>query len=160
MLGSMEPRTCERCGHPLPEGARFCPNCGQPVGLSQSQERKVVTVVFVDLVGSTELSARLDAERFRIVLGAFYEMVGDEVSALGGHPSNFAGDAVVGVFGIPQARDDDALRGVRAGLRIVERAGRLADELALTEPLRVRVGVNTGTTAVGENRWLMRATPM
>ncbi|MEX0753792.1 MAG: adenylate/guanylate cyclase domain-containing protein [Actinomycetota bacterium] len=147
----MEPRTCERCGHVLPEDARFCPNCGQPVGLSQSQDRKVVTVLFVDLVGSTRLSAELDAERFRMVLGAFYELVGDEISTLGGHPSNFAGDAVVGVFGISQSRDDDALRGVHAGLRIVERTERLASELALSEPLQVRVGVNTGTTAVGEN---------
>ena len=151
MLTRMDPTTCERCGQPLPEGARFCPNCGQPVGLAEVGERKVVTVVFVDLVGSTRLSATLDPERFRIVLATFYQVVVDEVAKLGGRLSNFAGDAVVAVFGIPQARDDDALRGVRSALRIIERVAELSEELALPEPLAVRIGVNTGNVAVGAN---------
>jgi class 3 adenylate cyclase/tetratricopeptide (TPR) repeat protein len=145
----VQPDPCPRCGHPLPEGARFCPNCGAPVGLSTAEERKVVTVVFVDIVGSTELSSSLDAERFREVLSAFYEAVSSELVAYGGRPANFVGDAVVGTFGIPLARDDDAVRGVRASLAIVAGVGRIRDRLGLARPVRVRIGVNTGQVAIG-----------
>lgn len=119
------------------------------MGLSSAQERKVVTVVFADLTGSTRLSADLDAERFREVLSAFYEAVSDEFVALGGRPANFIGDAVLGVFGIPIAHDDDALRGVRAASAIVDRVARLGSRFGLSTPLRVRIGVNTGPVAIG-----------
>ena len=115
---------CPRCGEPLPAGAHFCPNCGAPVSISAASERRVVTVVFVDLAGSTELAAHLDPERFREVLAAFHGMVTDEIAALGGRAERFIGDAVLGVFGVPVVHDDDALRGIRAALAIVERAGR------------------------------------
>jgi class 3 adenylate cyclase/tetratricopeptide (TPR) repeat protein len=140
---------CERCGEPLPEGARFCPNCGFPVGAPPAEERKVVTVVFVDLVGSTRLSAQIDPERYREVIAAYYQVTTEEMESLRGRAYNFAGDAVVGVFGIPHAHDDDALRAIRAGLSIVERIGRLGEELGLPLRLRCRVGVNTGPVAVG-----------
>lgn len=145
----MSPETCPRCGHRLPEGARFCPNCGAPVGLSQAEVRKVVTVVFVDIVGSTRLSASLDPERLREVLSAFYEAVSSALVAFGGRPANFVGDAVVGTFGVPLTRDDDALRGIRASLSIVERVGRIREKLGLAEPVHVRIGVNTGQVALG-----------
>jgi class 3 adenylate cyclase/tetratricopeptide (TPR) repeat protein len=147
----VNPETCERCGHPLPEGARFCPNCGAAVGLASAQERKVVTVVFVDIVGSTRLSATLDAESFRDLLTTFYETVSAELVVYGGRPANFVGDAVVGVFGIPVAHDDDAVRGIRSGLAIVERIGEAGEKLGLSDSLRVRVGVNTGPVAIGAN---------
>jgi class 3 adenylate cyclase/tetratricopeptide (TPR) repeat protein len=140
---------CPRCGEPLPEGANFCPNCGAPVGVPPASERRVVTVVFADLAGSTELAARLDPERFREVLGVFHGMVSDEIAALGGRAEGFIGDAVLGVFGVPVVHDDDALRGVQAGLTIVDRASRLGARLGLSVPLHVRVGVNTGQVAVG-----------
>src|SRR3989337_4107962 len=95
--------TCDRCGAPLPEGARFCPSCGFPVGAPPPEERRVVTVVFVDLVGSTEPSARIDPERYREVITAYYRTVTDALESLRGRAHNFAGDAVVGVFGIPHA---------------------------------------------------------
>ncbi|MGZ8620345.1 MAG: zinc-ribbon domain-containing protein, partial [Actinomycetota bacterium] len=76
--------TCPRCGRPLPNGANFCPNCGAPVAVPAASERRVVTVVFADLAGSTELAAMLDPERFRDVLAAFHGMVTDEITALGG----------------------------------------------------------------------------
>ena len=60
--------TCERCGLPLPDEARFCPNCGYPVGAGPADERKFVTVIFVDLVGSTRLASQIDPERYREVL--------------------------------------------------------------------------------------------
>jgi class 3 adenylate cyclase/tetratricopeptide (TPR) repeat protein len=141
--------TCERCGEPLPDGARFCPNCGFPVAAPPIAERKVVTVIFTDLVGSTRLSARLDPELYREVIAAYYQVVTEELEALEGRAYNFAGDAVVGVFGIPQAHDDDAVRAIRAGLAIAERIGRVGERLRLPVPLRCRVGVNTGPVAIG-----------
>lgn len=140
---------CERCGEPLPERARFCPNCGSPVGAPPTEERKVVTVVFVDLGGSTTLSSRIDPEAYREVITAYYRAVADELESLRGRAYNFAGDAVVGVFGIPHAHDDDALRAVRAGLALVDRVGRVGEELGLPLPLRVRIGINTGPVAIG-----------
>ncbi|HEU4355446.1 MAG TPA: adenylate/guanylate cyclase domain-containing protein, partial [Actinomycetota bacterium] len=145
----MSEAVCERCGAPLPDGARFCPTCGFPVGAPPPEERKVVTVMFVDLVGSTKLSSRIDPERYRGVLAAYYRAVGEELESLRGRAVNLAGDAVVGVFGIPQAHDDDALRAVRAGLALVDRIGRVGEALALPSPLQVRVGINTGPVAIG-----------
>ncbi|MDP9242067.1 MAG: AAA family ATPase [Actinomycetota bacterium] len=113
-----------------------------------AEERKVVTVLFVDLTGSTELSARLDPERFREVMAAFYHEVVEEVESLRGRAENFAGDAVLGVFGVPQAHDNDALRAVRASIDIRERVAALGERLQLPFPLRVRIGVNTGAVAV------------
>ena len=141
--------TCDRCGATLPVNARFCPSCGFPVGAPPPDERKVVTVMFVDLVGSTKLSAQIDPERYREVLAAYYRTVAEELESLRGRAVNLAGDAVVGVFGIPHAHDDDALRAVRAGLALVERIGRVGEALGLPMPLRVRVGINTGPVAIG-----------
>ncbi len=146
---SADPDHCPRCGHVLPAGANFCPNCGAPVAVPAASERRVVTVVFADLAGSTELAATLDPERFRDVLAAFHGMVTDEITALGGRAEGFIGDAVLGVFGVPVLHDDDAERGVRAGLAIVERAQRIGARLELPVPVGVRVGVNTGQVAVG-----------
>ena len=143
------PDHCPRCGHVLPAVANFCPNCGAPVAVPGASERRVVTVVFADLAGSTELAATLDPERFRDVLAAFHGMVTDEITALGGRAEGFIGDAVLGVFGVPVLHDDDAERGVRAGLAIVERAHRIGARLELPVPVGVRVGVNTGQVAVG-----------
>ncbi|MEX2420347.1 MAG: adenylate/guanylate cyclase domain-containing protein, partial [Actinomycetota bacterium] len=141
--------SCERCGLPLPDSARFCPNCGYPVGAPPPEERKVVTVIFVDLVGSTKLSAQIDPERYREVLTRYYRGVSDELEGLRGRAFNFAGDAVVGVFGVPHTHDDDALRAVRAGLTVVDRIGRLGEQIGLPVPLRVRVGIHTGPVAIG-----------
>jgi class 3 adenylate cyclase/tetratricopeptide (TPR) repeat protein len=140
---------CPRCGEPLPPGANFCPNCGAPVAVSAAAERRVVTVVFVDLAGSTELAARLDPERFREVIAAFHGMVTDEISWVGGVAEGFIGDAVLGVFGIPVARDDDAVRAIRAASSSRDRAEHLGKQLGLPIPMRVRIGVNTGPVAVG-----------
>jgi class 3 adenylate cyclase/tetratricopeptide (TPR) repeat protein len=145
----MSRATCERCGEPLTERARFCPSCGFPVAAGPPEERKIVTVVFVDLVGSTKLSAQIDPEWYREVIAVYYRTVSEELASLRGRAYNFAGDAVVGVFGIPQSHDDDALRAVRAGLALVERIERLGESLGLPAPLRARVGINTGAVAIG-----------
>ncbi len=145
----MAEATCERCGEPLPAGAKFCPNCGLPTDVPPAEERKVVTVIFVDLVGSTKLSAQIDPERYRGVVSAYYRAVSEELESLRGRAYNFAGDAVVGVFGIPRTHDDDALRAVRAGLALVERIERVGERQGLPVPLRIRVGINTGPVAIG-----------
>ena len=119
------------------------------MSVSPASERKTVTVLFADLVGSTALAAGLDPERFREVIAAFHGMVTDELAALRGRAENYIGDAVLGVFGVPLAHDDDAVRAIRAGLAIVARAERLGGQLGLPGRTRVRVGINTGPVAVG-----------
>jgi len=141
---------CTICGSALPQGARFCPSCGAVVNQATStNERKVVTVLFADLVDSTGLSQRLDPERAREVLGRFYDVAVDELVALRGRPEKFIGDAVMAVFGLPRVHEDDALRAVRAGLAIQARVGRLSDDFGLPQPLQVRVGIESGEAAAG-----------
>jgi class 3 adenylate cyclase/tetratricopeptide (TPR) repeat protein len=141
---------CDFCGEPLPGGARFCPNCGTPVASSLgTEERKVVTVVFADLVDSTGLAQRLDPERAREVLGGFFDAASEELVALRGRPEKFIGDSVMAVFGLPVVHEDDAVRGVRAGLAIRDRMQRLQESLGLQEPLSVHVGIESGETATG-----------
>jgi class 3 adenylate cyclase/tetratricopeptide (TPR) repeat protein len=141
--------TCTRCGTLLPPDARFCPNCGAPTALEGGEERKIVTVLFADLADSTALAAHLDPERFREIMSAFYEMAANELSSLRGRAEKFIGDAIMAMFGIPLAHDDDALRAVRAGFRIREGTARLGKSLGLTDPLEVHVGVNSGPVATG-----------
>src|SRR5213593_145834 len=141
--------TCPSCGTRLPEEARFCPNCGTPIAEPPVEERKLVTVLFADLAGSTDLATHLDPERFREMMQAFYQMVSRELASMRGRAEKFVGDAVMAVFGLPHAHEDDALRAVRAGLIIRDRTARLGEVLGLPVPLGVRVGVNSGAVAIG-----------
>ncbi len=142
--------SCTVCGEPLPDGARFCPNCGAVVGTPLgTDERKMVTVLFADLVDSTGLAQRLDAERAREVLGRFSDVATEELLALRGRPEKFIGDAVMAVFGLPTVHEDDALRAVRAGLAIRDRVRRIGDSLGLPERLQVRIGIESGEAATG-----------
>src|SRR5260370_19938438 len=141
---------CSVCGRPLPDAARFCPNCGASVGaLAGTEERKMITVLFADIVDSTGLAARLDAERAREVLGQFFGAAAEELIALRGRPEKFIGDAVMAVFGLPTVHEDDALRAVRAGLAIRARTHRLVAAAGLSPPLDVRVGFEIGEAATG-----------
>ncbi len=142
--------TCQTCGAEIPEGAHFCPGCGTPVGSElATEERKVVTVLFADLVDSTGMAQRLDPERAREVLGAFFDASAAELTAMRGQPEKYIGDAVMAVFGLPTVHEDDALRAVRAGLAIRDRTRRLGRELRLPFPLEVRVGIESGDVATG-----------
>ncbi|HXY72411.1 MAG TPA: adenylate/guanylate cyclase domain-containing protein, partial [Actinomycetota bacterium] len=142
--------TCAFCGNEIPEGAKFCPNCGSPVTASLgTEERKMVTVLFADLVDSTGLAQRLDPERAREVLGQFYDAATEELVALRGQPEKFIGDAVMAVFGLPQVTEEDAVRAVRAGLAIRDRTSRLGRQLGLPKRLQVRVGIESGEAATG-----------
>jgi len=142
--------TCSVCGGLLPEGARFCPACGAAVAMPLgTQERKMVTVLFADLVDSTRLGQRLDPERTREVLGRFFDAATEELQALRGRPEKFIGDAVMAIFGLPTVHEDDALRAVRAGLAIRGRMRRMSESLGLGESLEVRVGIESGEAATG-----------
>lgn len=111
----------------------------------------MVTVLFADIVDSTGLGERLDAERSREVLGQFFAAAAEELLTLRGRPEKFIGDAVMAVFGLPQVHEDDALRAVRAGLAIRARARRLGQAAGLGDALEVRIGIESGEAAMGRN---------
>jgi len=141
---------CGVCGQELSEGARFCPNCGAVVGARLgTDELKMVTVLFADLVDSTGLARRLEPERAREIQSRFLDAASQELQALRGRPEKFIGDAVMAVFGLPTVHEDDALRAVRAGLAIRGRLRRMSSDLGLAEPLEVRVGIESGEAATG-----------
>src|SRR5208337_3230038 len=109
-------------------------------------ERRQVTVMFSDLVGSTALSARMDPEDLREVISAYQKCVADTVRRFGGFVAKYMGDGVLVYFGYPQAHEDDAERAVRAGLELI------AAVTALKSPvsLQTRVGIATGLVVVGD----------
>ena len=121
-----------------------------PAPADASLERRIVTVLFADLVGFTALSESLDAEDVAHVQSAYFDAVRETVGRYGGRLEKFVGDAAMAVFGIPRARDDDAERAVRAALAVTSAVEQLAARLGL-EPgaLQVRVGVNTGEVVTG-----------
>ncbi len=140
---------CGSCGARLPAEARFCPACGTPAGETgvALEERKLATVLFADLVGSTELAGGEDPERVRARLDRFYEAMADEIERTGGTVEKFAGDAVMAAFGAPAAQEDHAERALHAALAMQRRLS----ELFGTE-LSLRIGVNTGDVVVGQPR--------
>ncbi len=130
---------CPSCGEGNSERARFCQACGAALAepAARAEERKVVSVLFVDLVGHTARSAEADPEDVRARLDTYHARVKREIERFGGTVEKFVGDAVMAVFGAPVAHEDDAERAVRAGLRIVEELGE-----------EVRAAVNTGEALV------------
>jgi class 3 adenylate cyclase/tetratricopeptide (TPR) repeat protein len=142
---------CPACGKENPEGAKFCNECAAPLAETAPtpalEERKVVSVLFCDLVGFTAASEQADPEDVRARLRPYHARLREEIERYGGTVEKFVGDAVMAVFGAPVAHEDDAERAVRAGLRILEAIG----ELNEAEPglsLQVRVGINTGEAVV------------
>jgi class 3 adenylate cyclase len=136
--------TCPTCGEQNPEGARFCNACASPLRTDErplGEERKTVTVVFVDLVGFTAQAERLDPEDVRGLLSPYHAHVREELERRGGTVEKFIGDAVMAVFGAPVAHEDDPERAVRAVLAI-------RDWIAEQPDLQVRIAVNTGEALV------------
>jgi class 3 adenylate cyclase len=136
--------TCPSCGQENPRGFRFCGRCGgalAPEAAEAREERKVVTVLFADLVGSTSRAEGLDPEDVRAILSPFYGRLRSELERFGGTVEKFIGDAVVAVFGAPVAREDDPERAVRAALAI-------RDWVLGEQELQVRIGVHTGEALV------------
>src|SRR6478672_5873238 len=133
-------RQCLTCGAENPDVARFCLLCGASVATDEAAgiERRIVTVIFVDLVGFTSRAERLDPEDVRAVLTPYHQRVRREIESFGGVVEKFIGDAVMGLFGAPFAHGDDAERAVRAALVIRDCVGELAGG-----DLQIRVVVNT-----------------
>ncbi|WP_424861087.1 adenylate/guanylate cyclase domain-containing protein [Streptomyces sp. MMS24-I29] len=149
---------CTSCQHQLPADARFCPSCGTPCPAAAAttppgDERKLVTAVFCDLVGSTALSGQLDPETLRTVTLRYFAVMSDRIEAHGGTPEKFIGDAVMAVFGVPVMREDDARRALAAALGMREALADLNTELEASLGIRlsVRIGVNTGTVVAGSD---------
>src|SRR3954452_23358877 len=141
---------CPRCGAENDEGARFCSSCGTALAEArtrQGEERKVVSVLFVDLVGFTASSERADPEDVRARLRPYHARVKEEIERFGGTVEKFIGDAVMAVFGAPVAHEDDPERAVSTALRVIA----AITDLNETQPdlaLSVRAAVNTGEAVV------------
>ncbi|MDP9296226.1 MAG: AAA family ATPase [Actinomycetota bacterium] len=148
-------RTCPNCGEAVAEDARFCPACGTALEETSAplEERKLVTIVFADVTGSTTLGERLDPERLSEVLTTYFFAMREEIEAEGGTVEKFIGDAVMAAFGVPVAHEDDAARALRAALRMQRRLDRVNEELAVSHDvrLRIRIGVNTGEVLATPN---------
>jgi predicted ATPase/class 3 adenylate cyclase len=165
--GSALSRGCPRCNAGNAPGSKFCGECGAPLSapvsdpqteLSSVQprdaagERRHLTVMFCDLVGSTEISARLDPEEFRELLADYHQAATEAIIRFGGHVAKYLGDGVMAYFGWPEAHDNDAERSVRAGLAILESIASLNSRDAKSDrsKLSVRVGIDTGNVVIGK----------
>ncbi|SDR58122.1 Adenylate cyclase, class 3 [Rhizobiales bacterium GAS113] len=162
--GAALPVLCPSCNHANPERAKFCAKCGYrlsgtspdtvapvapPAPLKPAHsfaERRQLTVMFCDLVVSTELASRLDPEDLRDLIGSYHERVTETVICFGGYVAKYMGDGVLIYFGYPAAHEEDAERAVRAGLALVDAVA----QLQASESLRVRVGIVTGLVVVGD----------
>ena len=140
---------CAQCGRENPDDARFCNGCGAALGADAParEERKVVTAVFVDLVGSTARAEQLDPEDVRALLRRYHETLRRELERYGGTVEKFIGDAVVAVYGAPTAHEDDPERAVRAALAVRDAIARLNERDEALD-LHVRIGVATGEALV------------
>lgn len=146
-------RFCMRCGQPLTRpcpscgaanalAAQFCGRCGTALAGAAGPERRVLSVLFADLVGSTQLVSRIDPEPMRALTAEYFGAMGEEIARVGGVVEKYIGDAVMAVFGLPTAHEDDADRAVRAAVAMQRR---MADLNARGgQDLHLRVGIATG----------------
>jgi class 3 adenylate cyclase len=155
----MIPGRCEACDTPALTDARFCSNCGRRLWVAAEPatpaepvhaavQRRQLTVMFCDLVGSSALSAALDPEDFSDIIAAFHRVVTDVTAGHGGFVARYMGDGALIWFGYPRAEEDDAERAVHAALKIVDAVGALTVEGG--PRLHVRIGMATGLVVVGD----------
>ena len=168
---------CGACGRPLRPTHRFCPHCGTPVvaerqaqappsqlapagpslqvapnpSVDLSENRRLVTILFADLSGSTLLGERLDPEDLRRILTEYFGALSREIQRFGGTVDKYIGDAVMAVFGAPLAHEDDGERAINAALAMQDSIGRLNDDLErrYNRRLSLRIGINTGEVVAG-----------
>jgi class 3 adenylate cyclase/tetratricopeptide (TPR) repeat protein len=152
---------CPACKQPNPTGFRFCGACGSPLSAepaapspaspSLEGERRQLSVMFVDLVGSTSISGQFDPEDLRAVLRAYQEACAGVIERYEGHVGRYMGDGLLVYFGYPQAHEDDAQRAVKAGLGMVEAVGEVAERFRPQGiEVALRAGIHTGLVVVGE----------
>jgi class 3 adenylate cyclase/tetratricopeptide (TPR) repeat protein len=150
---------CSQCGADNRETARFCDSCGGPLRQAGTREpkhqasptdgeRRYLTVLFCDLVGSTEIATRLDPEEWREVVASYHRAATEAVTQFGGYVAQYLGDGVMAYFGWPEAHDNNAERAVRAGLGIIDAISKLNDNSARPK-LSARVGIDSGAVVVG-----------
>jgi class 3 adenylate cyclase len=163
--GSPLSRRCAKCGVENPQTSNFCGNCGSALtassvspSLSESSpghkrevggERRHLTVLFCDLVGSTAIAAQLDPEEWREVVAGYHRAAAQAITRFDGHVAKYLGDGVMAYFGWPEAHDNDAERAARAGLAILDAIAKL-DELPTHAMLSARIGIDSGPVVVGE----------
>jgi predicted ATPase/class 3 adenylate cyclase len=160
--GSQLSAQCPSCGTLTTAGARFCDSCGaafhndaRPITsdstrlvASATGERRHLTVLFCDLVGSTEIAAQLDPEEWREVVAGYYRSAAQAIERFGGYVAQYQGDGVMAYFGWPKAYDNNAERGVRAGLAILDAISKLNQPSTRPE-LSARIGIDSGAVVVG-----------
>ncbi len=144
---------CPACGEENPPRFRLCGFCGTPLQAAPSAEvRKTVTILFSDVAGSTAMGEKLDPESLREVMGRYFAVMSAAIERHGGTVEKFIGDAVMAVFGLPQAHEDDALRAVRAALDMRTGLDALNEDLEHRYGVTManRTGVNTGEVVTDE----------
>ncbi|MDX6591517.1 MAG: hypothetical protein QOJ13_713 [Gaiellales bacterium] len=138
---------CHACGHENRNGARYCEQCANALGAAPAPHaRKTVTALFCDIVGSTALAERHDPEELRPVMERYFGAMRTAVERHGGQVQKFIGDAVVAVFGVPVAHEDDARRAIAAGLEMQRCMASLREGSSI--PLEARIGITTGEVIV------------
>ena len=156
---------CPRCGANNKPGAKFCNECAAPLNASApaaaavesrrnikdgiAGERRHLTVLFCDLVGSTEIASHLDPEEWREIVREYHRAVAQAIERFGGHVAQYLGDGVMAFFGYPEAHDNDAERGARAALAILNAVSKLSKQPARPK-LSARIGIDSGAVVVGD----------
>jgi class 3 adenylate cyclase/tetratricopeptide (TPR) repeat protein len=143
---------CPNCSTENPEGFRHCGFCGASLTESATERRKLATLVFCDLSGSTTIGERADSETVRSLMLSYFHEMRSALEGHGGTVEKFVGDAVLAVFGVPEAHEDDALRACRAALEMQARLASLNEEFERRFATRIalRIGVNTGEVVAGD----------
>src|SRR5256714_5694917 len=145
-------RVCPACGTENPEKARFCLECGTALADAAppplpGEERKMITAIFVDLVGSTARSEQLDVEDVKSLVAPYHARVRSELERHGGTFEKFSGDAILALFGAPRTHEDDPERAIRAGLAVRRALAELNAEDEWLD-LHIRIGINTGEALI------------
>src|SRR5262249_31343613 len=148
-------RFCGDCGAGLPEAAgakgpavaRIAAEV-TPVAVSSTGERRHLTVLFCDLVGSTEIAAQLDPEEWRELVADYHRTAAEAITRYSGHVAKYLGDGVMAYFGWPEAHENDSERATRAGLLLLEEISKL-NQQSIYPNVSVRVGIDSGTVVVG-----------
>ena len=143
--------TCPECGSENAGDARFCSTCGAAQSPRAPERRKLATLFFCDMVGSTALGEQVDAETLREIMARFFEQSRAVIELHGGTVEKFVGDAVMAVFGVPVTHEDDAVRAVRAAWELQAGVAELNRELEARHGARIalRIGLNTGEVVAG-----------